>query len=143
MRSDPVWSSDYFGGLQVIKKAISERLESAGANLGDGCLTHPVVSRVDGHPPPKLAITVVPFNGPRMGGIFTAQDFLHSTLAADPQALAKVDLYVLAFRKFREGGVRHILGGSHPVPDSPGPGFAGPVAGAEGNGRNERSGLFR
>ena len=110
MRTEPPWSSDYSAGLDVIKKTISERLECAGATLGAGCLTHSKISRVDAHPPAMLAITVVPFNGPRLGGVFTAREFLRSALSVDPQASAKVDHFVAEFLKFREDGVRRLRG---------------------------------
>src|SRR5688572_10338302 len=101
LKSEATWSSAYFGGLQNIKRVITERLVDAGAKIEPGCISHPVISRVDGNPPAALTITIVPFNGPRQALQLSAEDFLRSCPNIDAGASSKIDKLVESFRLFR------------------------------------------
>jgi hypothetical protein len=101
LKSEATWSSAYFGGLQNIKRVITERLVGAGAKIEPGCISHPVISRVDGNPPAALTITIVPFNGPRQALHLSDEDFLRSGSDIDAVASAKIEELVASFRMFR------------------------------------------
>lgn len=108
IRNAPVWLADYLSGLNAVKLELAEKLEKAGAKLGPSCFTHPRVSQAEESPPAKLAITVVPFNAPRLSIDFSAADFLQSSARVHPEAAAKVEQLVAGFRSFREDPGRYI-----------------------------------
>lgn len=109
IKDDPAWLADYLAGLNVIKLELAERLEKAGAKLGSSCFTHPKVSQAEDSPPSRLAMTVVPFNAPKISIDFSAEDLMRSTRAVHPEAAAKVERVVAEFRSFREDPDRYLM----------------------------------
>ena len=104
------WADSYFSGLHVIKQAIVERMESAGARLGSGSLAHKTVAPGAPTPPRALWIVVTPFNGPRQETCFEPGEVMRSASSIDACAAEKVDRLVKNFRSFLEDRDGYLKG---------------------------------
>src|SRR5687767_4699454 len=104
----PTWPERYYLGLENIKAAIEAALTEAGARVGHDSIFHPRLPPAGLDLPRQLTITVVPLDGPRTATEFDRDEIVAFCDDGKEKTLGKIQAYVEAYKKFREGPDRQF-----------------------------------